>query len=80
MATEIKIIRKKGFIINPNDEVVNNIFRELERKDGHCPTEIHKRNGHDQCPCADYLERDICHCKLYVEEKEDKIQHDDWGW
>lgn len=33
MAVEIKIIRKPGFKINPDDVIVNAIFRALERTD-----------------------------------------------
>ena len=74
-----KIIRKEGFILNPNDDEVNDILKKLEDNGGHCPTNIHKRRGHDQCPCAQYLENDTCYCGLYI-KKDDKIQRDEWGW
>ena len=71
---EIKIIRKEGFKLNPNDEIVNRIFRELDKNGGHCPTIIKNRVGHDQCPCSEYLQNNICYCKLYIKEDKDKVR------
>lgn len=65
---DIKIVRKEGFILNPKDEVVNKIFRALEKNDGHCPTYIANRIGHDQCPCSAYLQDNNCYCGLYVKD------------
>ena len=72
MKNPIKIVRKKGFILNPNDEKISEIINKIILNQGHCPTEIKDRNGHDQCPCSDYLQNSICHCKLYIELNEDK--------
>lgn len=66
MKIDIKFIRKEGFDFNPNDEEFTNIINKLILNQGHCPTEIKNRNGHDQCPCSDYLQNNICHCKLYI--------------
>lgn len=75
MAIEIKIVRKSGFQLNPKDDVVNEIFRQLERKDGHCPTIKPDRNGHDYCPCHAYLADGNCYCGLYVrKDKSDEQQ------
>lgn len=71
MAVELKIVRKEGWILNPDDKVVNGIFRALERTNGHCPCVHPERIGHDQCPCASYLEHDICYCNLYLKEQKD---------
>lgn len=65
---EIKIVRKQGFMLNPKDEVVNKIFRALEKHDGHCPTNNPNRIGHDQCPCSAYLQNNECYCGLYVKD------------
>ena len=70
MAVELKIVRKKGFILNPDDKIVNNILRALGKNDGHCPCKHPEREGHDQCPCSQYLQKDECYCGLYI--KEDK--------
>lgn len=64
----VKILRKQGFVLNPDDEELNKILRKLNENDGHCPTHVVRRTGHDQCPCSDYLQRNICYCKLYVRE------------
>lgn len=68
MPVEIKIVRKAGYKLNPDDNTVNNIFRALERCDGHCPCHHPEREGHDQCPCHDYLKNGICYCGLYVKD------------
>lgn len=66
----IQIFRRKGWIINPDDNVVNDIINKLIENDGHCPTTIHKRIGHDQCPCSEYIQCNKCYCKLYIKENE----------
>lgn len=71
MKNEINIVRKDGWILNPNDKVVNGIFRALANNDGHCPCVHPERIGHDQCPCCAYLEHDVCYCQLYVKESAD---------
>lgn len=68
MAVEIKIVRKSGYDINPNDSIVNEIFRQLERKDGHCPSKVPDRDGHDYCPCHDWLANNKCYCGLYIKK------------
>ncbi len=70
MPVNISIVRKKGFILNPDDLIVNAVFRALERTDGHCPTPVTNRFGHDQCPCSEYLQKGNCYCKLYIKENE----------
>lgn len=66
MATELKIVRKEGWKLNPDDSKINDIIRQLGERDGHCPTQVKERYGHDQCPCSDYLTNDKCYCGLYV--------------
>ena len=75
MATEIKILRKEGWELNPDDNKVNNIIQALGKNEGHCPTKRINRNGHDQCPCSQYLTHDECYCGLYV--KLPKINKDE---
>lgn len=53
-----QIYRKPGFVLNPNDKIVNSILRSLSRNDGHCPCH-NKYSGTDD---------DICPCKAYREE------------
>lgn len=65
----ISIYRKKGWILNPNDKVVNAILRRIELNAGECPCNNGGKSRADRlCPCKDYVDNDICHCTLYVKE------------
>ena len=68
MPVEIKILRKEGYEINPDDKIVNNIFRMLAVNKGHCPCHHPQRDGHDQCPCHDWIANSKCYCGLYVKK------------
>lgn len=68
MPLKIEVVRKEGWDLNPDDKVVNSIFRALEKTHGHCPCYHKDRIGHDQCPCCQYLEHDQCYCGLYVKK------------
>lgn len=61
---EIKILRKPGWVLNPNDKTVNSIFRMLMKNNGECP--CHNNSEDKHCPCSDYREKDMCHCGLYL--------------
>ena len=60
----IQIMRKSGWMLNPNDKKVNAILRRCELNDGKCPCYNESEDTH--CPCSDYREKDECHCNLYV--------------
>jgi ferredoxin-thioredoxin reductase catalytic subunit len=60
----IQILRKNGWVLNPNDKVVNGILKMVERNDGECP--CHNESLDRHCPCSDYREKDVCHCGLYL--------------
>lgn len=62
----IKIFRKEGWQLNPNDKTVNGILKMLENNAGMCP--CYNESYDSECPCSDYREKDICHCGLYVKE------------
>ena len=64
-----KIVRKEGWELNPDDDVVNHIIESLETNYGHCPSTHQEREGHDQCPCTSYLQYDKCYCTLYVKKQ-----------
>ena len=70
---EFKILRRPGFELNPDDAVVNSIIRALERNDGHCPCKTKEREGHDFCPCHDYIANGKCHCGLYIQPDKEKL-------
>lgn len=63
----MEILRKDGFILNPNDKIVNAIIKRIETNNGECACYNESKDKH--CPCTDYREKDICHCKLYVLKK-----------
>ncbi len=63
----IKIHRKEGWILNPNDKLVNVILKMCENNDGNCPCDNKGRDT--KCPCSDYLEEDNCHCNLYINNR-----------
>ena len=67
------IIRKEGWDLNPNDDIVNSILRRCEANDGFCPC-VHNTDNYEGkdlfCPCTDYLKKDNCICGLYVKTKE----------
>lgn len=57
---------KPGWIINPNEKVVNGIIKGLNRCNGECPC---NNNSYDKnCPCSNYREHDHCCCNLYIKE------------
>lgn len=68
MISSFKILRKPGWRINPDDKKVTEILRKLHENDGLCPTLVHNRIGHIQCPCSEYIQKNICHCNLYVRD------------
>jgi ferredoxin-thioredoxin reductase catalytic subunit len=57
---------KEGWILNPNEKVVNAIIKGINRCDGECPCD---NNSYDKmCPCSNYRENNYCCCKLYVKQ------------
>lgn len=60
----IDIIRKEGFMLNPNDRVVNSLLRMIERNDGKCPCSGNTSENLN-CPCSNYIQHDNCCCGLY---------------
>lgn len=68
------IYRKNGWVLNPNDKVVNGILKGLERNNGECP--CHNNSFDRHCPCTNYTERDICCCGLYLKVDNKAIIND----
>lgn len=60
----VQILRKEGWMLNPNDKIVNAILKRCEANGGNCPCMNNSRDP--KCPCSDYRENDVCHCTLYV--------------
>lgn len=64
----INIFRKEGFILNPNDKVVNTLLKMIEKNNGKCPcTGNTSEDLH--CPCSNYRVLDQCCCGLYKKVK-----------
>lgn len=64
----VQILRKEGWMLNPNDKVVNAILKRVELNSGECP--CHNTGTDKHCPCSDYREKNECHCGLYLKVKE----------
>ena len=64
LRTMVKIFRKEGWTLNPDDRVVNSILRMVENNDGRCP--CHNTSAETECPCSNYRLHDLCECGLYV--------------
>jgi hypothetical protein len=60
----VRIFRKEGWILNPNDKVVNSILKMIENNAGKCP--CHNTSAETECPCSNYRLHDLCECGLYV--------------
>lgn len=63
----LDLLFKDGFILNPNEKVVDAIVKRIFDNDGNCP--CHNDSYDKKCPCSDYREKNICHCNLYIKEK-----------
>ena len=68
------IFRHPGFVLNPEDKVVNGIIKGINRCKGKCPC-YHPQEGEETipdedliCPCKEYSENKHCRCNLYVEQ------------
>jgi len=59
----------KGYILNPNSDIVSKIMAGIEKKEGHCPCRVLKDDT-TLCPCDDFVNNQNCVCKLFV-KKED---------
>lgn len=55
-----------GFILNPNEKVVNGIIRGINRNNGECP--CNNTSYDKKCPCSNYREHGHCCCTLYVKQ------------
>lgn len=60
----IQIFRKPGWILNPNDKIVNAILKRVEMNNGECPCINDSQDKH--CPCSNYRNNNKCCCSLYI--------------
>lgn len=61
----------RGFRINPDSKYVNIIIKGLEKKEGHCPCRVNVDET-TLCPCDEFINSNICKCKLYVPIEDEK--------
>lgn len=69
MMTKSELINnvKDGFMLNPNDKIVESILKALNRNEGYCPC---VNNSEDKkCPCSNYRTLNKCCCNLYIPKK-----------
>ena len=64
------IVIKEGWILNPKEKTVESIRTLIEKNNGECICHNESENKH--CPCTDYLNKDCCHCGLYIKSNETK--------
>ena len=63
---KIKENCKKGWIVNPNEKVVNGILKGINRNNGECP--CNNDSEEKTCPCSNYRLHDHCCCHLYLKK------------
>lgn len=64
----VQILRKQGWVLNPNDKIVNAILKRVELNNGECPCDNQAEDKH--CPCTNYTQKDKCCCGLYLKVQE----------
>lgn len=57
---------REGWMLNPNEKIVNGIIKGINRCNGDCPCNNDSQEKH--CPCSNYRTKDKCCCKLYVKQ------------
>ena len=69
------IFIKDGWILNPNEKIVNAILKRLKITEGECPCANSGETKEDRmCPCKGYRENDHCCCKLYIKQDDTNQQ------
>lgn len=62
----------KGYILNPDKEYVKKIIEGIQKKNGHCPCRINVDDT-TLCPCDEFVEKQICKCKLFIKSNKGEI-------
>lgn len=57
---------REGWMLNPNEKIVNGIIKGINRCNCDCPCNNDSQEKH--CPCSNYRTKDKCCCKLYVKQ------------
>ncbi len=62
---------RQRMILNPDREVVDRIISRIFKCEGKCPCQPQDSTEDTRCPCGDFTGRGVCHCKLFIPDKED---------
>lgn len=56
---------------NPDKEYANEVRKQIKENGGFCPCKL-ERTPDTKCMCKEFREQEegICHCGLYIKEKE----------
>ena len=63
---QIKNNIKDGWMLNPNEKIVNGILKGINRNNGECP--CNNNSANKMCPCSNYRLHNHCCCTLYVKK------------
>ena len=60
-------------ILNPDNELVEEINKKLKENNGYCPCRLEKIED-NKCMCKEFrdMEEGTCHCGLYIKTKAKK--------
>ena len=56
---------------NPDTKLTNEVRKQLTENDGYCPCKLEKTQD-TKCMCKEFVDAEsgMCHCGLYIKEKE----------
>ncbi len=56
---------------NPDKEYANEVCKQIKENGGFCPCKL-ERTPDTKCMCKEFREQEegICHCGLYIKEKD----------
>ena len=57
---------KCGFPLTQYNKIINGLMK----KNGHCPCKVGELEK-NLCPCNEFIETKVCHCKLFIPEEKD---------
>ena len=63
---QVKNNIKDGWMLNPNEKIVNGILKGINRNNGECRCNNNSENK--MCPCSNYRLHNHCCCTLYVKK------------
>lgn len=58
-------MKTKRLQLTSNQDKAKKILEAIYKNEGYCPCRINK-NDDSKCPCKDMIEKNDCHCGLFV--------------